>query len=133
MPIPRGSHYVPGNPNRVVLGNGETVTRSHARTLGAREIGYKSQYAYTKSGRAAGDTKNFNAWLRSDQGQRAKAIAANSNKTVSQLKQEFLAARNARPHASGRIPGTPGKSGGSAYYEFMEEYDMHDQEDWIDY
>jgi hypothetical protein len=94
-------------------------------------LGYKNEHAYR--GHAAGDEKYYRAWIGEEQGQRALVIASGRGVSPSELKQQLIAARNARPHASGRIPGSPGKSGGNPYYQFMEDYGMYDREDWVDY
>ena len=127
MPIPIGARQAPGEPNRVILKDGETVTRAHALTLGAQEAGFKSHYAYRAyfQEHGAGDKKYFNAWLNTEQGQRAKQMAKDRGISTRELQQQLINARNSRPHA--------GRGGGEAYTEFMDEYDMYDQEDWIDY
>lgn len=125
MPIPHGAHYVPGQPNRVTLASGETVTRSRARSLGAQELGFRSEYNYRKSGQAGKDDKYVRAMLRGETGQHIAQKAREQGKSPAEVRQELLAARNARPHG--------GRAGGQAYYDFMEEYDLYDQEDWLDY
>jgi hypothetical protein len=127
MPIPIGAHMVRGNKNRVILPSGETVTRARALTLGAQQSGFRSHNDYRGyfKEHGAGDEKYYRAWLRTEQGQQAQAIAADNQISPRELKQQLINARNSRPRG--------GRSGGSAYQEFMEEYDMYDQEDWIDY
>lgn len=125
MPIPRGAHQVHGEPNRVRLASGEIVTRSHARSLGARELGFKSEYAYRNSGQASKDDKYVRAMLRSEQGRHVLDIAKQQGKSVSEVRQQLLAARNAQPHH--------GRPGGEAYYAFMDEYELYDYDEWMDY
>jgi hypothetical protein len=126
MPIPRGAHYVSGNNNRVQLESGDIVTRATARTMGARDMGYHNEHAYR--GHAAGDTKQFNSWLNTEQGQHALETAKANGLSKTELKSQFVGARNGRPH-----PGS-GKTGNDAYHEFMEEYDLEDYgDDWADY
>lgn len=120
MPIPRGARQVPGSPNRVLLADGNTVTRATARTLGAREMGYKNERERSKFGK--GDDKYYNAWIKTDQGKRATDIA----KTRAQaegipfrpgdLKSELIAARNSRPNRT--------SPAGPAWIDFMESYDF---------
>jgi hypothetical protein len=136
MPIPRGARQVPGSPNRVELASGEVVTRATARTLGAREMGYRNERERSKFGK--GDDAYFKSWVRTEQGQRAIARAKELARAdgvpyrPGDLKSELIAARNARPHGSGRVPGTPGKPAGDAWLRFMERYDM-DTDDYVDY
>jgi hypothetical protein len=127
MPIPIGARYVPGDPNHVRLPSGEVVTDYRAKKMGAQESGFRNiseQRAYGRE-HGAGDKKYFNAWLNTEQGQRAKEIARENGISSRELRQQLINARNQRPHGS--------RSGGPAYQEFMEEYDMYDQEDWVDY
>jgi hypothetical protein len=45
MPIPAGSHYVPGSDRHIVrLPSGETVSRARAESMYAQERGYRSNY-----------------------------------------------------------------------------------------
>lgn len=125
MPIPRGAHQVHGEPNRVRLESGETVTRSHARSLGARELGFRSEYEYRKSGQAGKDDKYFRAMMRSEQGRQITEIAKEQGKSITEVRQQLLAARNARPRR--------GQPGGNAYYDFVEDYDLTDYDEWMDY
>lgn len=125
MPIPRGAHQIRGAPNRVRLASGEVVTRARALSMGAQGMGYRSHHAYRSH--ASGDEKYFRAFMNTPEGQAALASAQNRNPnfTASDLKQQLIAARNARPHG--------GNSGGTAYYDFMEEYDYADYEDFDPY
>lgn len=126
MPIPRGARQIQGSPNRVRLSNGETVTRATALTMGARQMGYPSHNAYR--GHAAGNSKQFNSWLNTEQGQHALNAAKANGLTKNDLKSEFIGARNGRPHPRS------GKTGNDAYHQFVEDYDMGDYEaDWLDY
>lgn len=119
-----GYRQAPGQPNRMISPAGEIVTRASYRNAVARSYGYRNDL--DRRGHAAGDEKYYRAWARTEQGQQALAQIANSpGKTEADLKRELIAARNTRPHA--------GRNGGAAYYEFMEEYDLYDVEDWIDY
>lgn len=131
MPIPIGARQVPGSPNRVELPSGEIVTRATALSMGAREAGFRSHHEYRGYYRehGIGDQRYFNAWLRTEQGQQAQEIARERGLSKRELRQQLINARNARPHAGGRNP----ERGGQAYYDFMEDYDLYDQEDWIDY
>lgn len=127
MPIPRGARQVPGSPNRVELRNGSVVTRATARTLGAKEMGYKNERDRSKHGK--GDDKYFANWVKTDQGKRAveKAKARASAEGIKyrpgDLKTQLIAARNARPNRK-----TPA---GSAWLSFMSEYDFQEHE--VDY
>ncbi len=126
MPIPRGSHYVPGSPDRVRLPSGDIVGRGTARSMGAREMGYRNEHDYR--GHAAGDNKQFNSWLNTEQGQRALDHARDTGRSKNDLKSEFIGARNGRPH-----PGS-GNPGNDAYHDFMDDYGMGDYgDDWADY
>lgn len=128
MPIPRGARQVSGQPNRVRLASGEVVTRATARTLGAREMGYKNERDRSKHGK--GDDAYFSAWTRTEQGKhalevaRARARAEGIPFRPTDLKAELIAARNARP-SSKRPAREP-------WLRFMELYDM-DTEDYVDY
>jgi hypothetical protein len=88
-------------------------------------MGYKSHHAYRKN--AAGDEKYFQAWIRTSQGQRAFDTLRTRNPSAkpSDLKQELIAARNARPSRKRR--------GGAAYTNFMSNYGMTDDRDWVEY
>ena len=136
MPIPRGAKQVPGSPNRVRLRSGEVVTRATARSMGAREMGYRNERDRSRLGK--GDDAYFRAWVRTDQGKRAMQVAQARAQVEGipfrsgDLKSELIAARNARPHAHGKVPGTPGKPAGEAWLRFMETYDM-DTDDYVDY
>lgn len=127
MPIPIGARQVSGQPNRVQLPSGETITRARALSMGAREAGFRSHYDYRDYHRkhGEGDEKFFRSWLRSDQGQQAREQARERGLSARELKQQLINARNSRPHGD--------RSGGPAYHDFMDEYDMYDQEDWLDY
>lgn len=133
MPIPSGARQVPGSPNRIQLSSGEIVTRARARTLGAQEVGYRSEYDYRRSGRASGDANWFKAFLNSPQGQHAASQARSQGKSMTDLRQEAIRARNDSPSKSGKgkAMGTPGRPAGQSWYEFMEEYDLYDYEDFI--
>jgi hypothetical protein len=128
MPIPRGARQVPGQPNRVRLFTGEIVTRSTARTMGAREMGYRNERERSKYGK--GDDAYFNAWIRTEQGQRAlevalaRAEAQGYTFRPTDLKAQLIAARNSKPSRN-RPPG-------DAWIFFMDEYEM-DTDDYVDY
>jgi hypothetical protein len=137
MPIPTGARQVPGSPNRVRLGNGEVVTRARALTMGAQDMGYRSNLQYR--GRSRGDKKYYDSWVRTSQGQaalqRERQIARSEGRKFkeTELKQRLIAARNQRPTSRGRLPGSPSSPAGPAYQSFMDRYDMEDREDWVDY
>lgn len=58
MPIPRDSHYVPGTGRHTVrLGNGETVSRSTAENMFARERGYTGNYQRRQAFRIMGTSE----------------------------------------------------------------------------
>lgn len=118
MPIPVGASQVPGNPNRVRLSNGDVVTRSTARTLGAREMGYRNERDRGIKGK--GDDKFFRSFSNSPQGRHALAVAKAQGMKPDDLKIRLIAARNSRPHPRS------GKSGGPAYISFMQDYDLMD-------
>jgi hypothetical protein len=127
MPIPRGAKQVPGSPNRVQLVNGDIVTRSTARTLGAQDMGYKNERERGRLGK--GDDKYFARWVNTDQGHRAvekakaRAQAEGIPYRTGDLKMQLIAARNSRPNR---------KSGpGPAWVAFMSEYDFEGPE--VDY
>lgn len=127
MPIPIGARQVPGSPNRVTLPSGDTVTRARALTLGAQQSGFRNHNDYRTYYRShgSGDEKFFRSWLRTEQGQESLSTAKDNGLSQRELKQQLINARNSRPH--GRRPA------GQAYLDFMDDYDLHDAEDWIDY
>lgn len=120
MPIPRGARQIPGNPNRVELRDGSIVTRSTARTLGARDMGYRSERDRSKnSGR---DDKYYNSWIKTNQGKRATQIAKDRALVEGipfrpgDLKIQLIGARNSRPNR--KSPAGP------AWVQFMNDYDF---------
>lgn len=138
MPMPTGAHQVPGNPNRVTLSNGDVVTRYRARRLGAQQLGFRNERAYTRK-ESAGDDKYYRRWSESPNGraiiEKEKAFAAREGRKYSEaeMKQRLISARNARPHGDRfRRPGVPGKAAGSAFTGFLSRYDIDDERD-IDY
>jgi hypothetical protein len=133
MPIPKGAHLVPGSPNRVLLPDGETVTRATALTMGARDMGYRSHRQYR--GHASGDSKYFNSWKHTQHGReviaKERAIAQREGRrySESELKQRLIAARNARPHGDRyRRTGEVGRPAGEAFRDFMDRYDVDDED-----
>jgi hypothetical protein len=134
MPIPVGARQVPGMPNRVILPSGETVTRYRARRMGARELGYSSERAYTRK-ISSGDNTYFRKWADTPNGRdiiaKEKAIAARENRPYSEsdIKRRLIAARNARPHGDRYRQGQPGRPAGSAFQDFMDRYDIDDERD----
>jgi hypothetical protein len=142
MPIPKGAHQAPGEPNRIILPSGDRVTRYRALNIGAREMGYASHHEYRKPQRGgshtARDQKYYDNWLGTDAGQHARETARAMGVTNTELKRDLIAARNSRPHGprignTGKYAGG-GKPGGAAYQDFMEEYDLMDYgDDWVDY
>lgn len=133
MPIPKGAHQVRGNPNRVRLASGETVTRATALSMGARDMGYRSHRQYR--GHSKGDSKYFDRWKDTSHGreviakERALAQAEGRKYSESELKQRLIAARNARPHGDRyRRPGEPGRPAGGAFQDFMDRYDVDDED-----
>lgn len=103
MPIPPGASQVPGNKNRIRLADGSIVTRSRARTLGARMEGFRSESDRRNNPRQRiNNERYFEAWSRSRQGQRiiaearTRARAEGRRYRPDQLRQELLAARNKR-------------------------------------
>jgi hypothetical protein len=100
-------------------------------------MGYRSNLQYR--GRARGDSKYYDSWIRTSQGQAAlrheQQIARSEGRKFkeTELKQRLIAARNQRPTSRGRRPGSPSSPAGPAYQSFMDRYDMEDREDWVDY
>ena len=136
MPIPYGSHQVPGEPNRIELADGTRTTRASALTMGAQELGFSShrQYRnYLGSGGNDRDTKYFNAWKRGNQGQRIvdiekeRAKQAGHKYSPSAMKQRLIAARNGRPHPKADNPGN------ESFHSFLRDYEVSGQEDIIRY
>jgi len=122
MPIPIGAHSVRGQPNRVTLSSGDVVTRARALTLGAQERGYQSHYAYRPH--SQGDKNYVNAYLRSQQGKEIRAQAKENGINRADLAQQIIAARNARPSSK--------RTGGAAFYAFIEQYDLTDDREEFD-
>lgn len=134
MPIPAGARQVPGMPNRVTLPSGETVTRARALTLGAKEMGYRSNLQYRRE-HASADNKYFKSWSDTPQGrdiiakEKTRAHAAGQRYSESELRQRLIAARNARPHGARYRSGQPGRPAGPAFQDFMDRYDIDDERD----
>lgn len=134
MPIPPGARQVPGNPNRVQLADGSIVTRSMARSMGARLEGFSSEDQRRKMPeRRESDAKYFRSWARSNQGKAAiaqaktQAAAQGRKYRPEELRTELIAARNDRPHPKS------GKAGGAQWRAFRDKYDLAGFPDFVKY
>jgi hypothetical protein len=121
-------------PNRVRLPSGDIVGRGTARTLGAKELGYKNAKSYHRSD-STRDNKYFDTWANTPHGRdiiaKEKAIANREGRRYSEneLKQRLISARNQQPHGDRYRTGQPGRPAGPAFQDFLDRYDIDDDRD----